>query len=190
MAATVTASTILETAQRMMQAVGYNGLSFRDIAAAVGIKSASVHYHFPSKGILGAAVMRRYTDSLVAALAALDRSGVGPQQALAAYVGGMRGTLASDGKLCLCAMLSAETDGIPAEVRAEVNRFIDLNVAWLAGVIARCTGDDAQPIPPHDHAAALFAALQGAMLIARGSGDLARFDAAAAQFGQIGLLPQ
>ncbi len=190
MAATVTASTILETAQRMMQAVGYNGLSFRDIAAAVGIKSASVHYHFPSKGILGAAVMRRYTDGLAAGLAALDRSGATPDQALAAYVAGMRGTLASDGKLCLCAMLSAETDGIPSEVRAEVNRFIEINVAWIAAVIARSSGDGAAATPQHDHAAALFAALQGAMLIARGSGDVVRFDAMTAQFAQLGLWPR
>lgn len=190
MAATVTASTILDTAQRLMQTVGYNGLSFRDIAAAVGIKSASVHYHFPSKAMLGTAVMRRYTEQLVAGLAELDRSGVSPQQALAAYVAAMRGALENEGRLCLCAMLSAETDGIPPEVRAEVARFIDLNVDWIAGVVARVTGDDTASTPAREHAAAVFAALQGAMLIARGSGDLARFDVATAQFGRIGLLPQ
>lgn len=190
MNATVTASTILETAQRMMQTVGYNGLSFRDIAAAVGIKSASVHYHFPSKGILGAAVMRRYTDDLVAALAELDQSGMAPQKALGVYVSGMRGTLEREGKLCLCAMLSAESDGIPVEVRAEVRRFIDLNVAWIAGTIARASGGGTSLTSPHDHAASLFAALQGAMLIARGAGDFSRFDAATAQFTQIGLLPR
>ncbi|EGH26822.1 transcriptional regulatory protein, partial [Pseudomonas amygdali pv. mori str. 301020] len=27
---------------------GYNGLNFRDLAAQVGIKPASIYYHFPS----------------------------------------------------------------------------------------------------------------------------------------------
>ena len=34
-----------------MRRGGFHGFSFRDLAADVGIKSASVHYHFPIKPI-------------------------------------------------------------------------------------------------------------------------------------------
>ncbi|WP_345191535.1 TetR/AcrR family transcriptional regulator, partial [Gluconacetobacter tumulicola] len=49
----------------------YNVLSFREIAKAVGIKNASMHYHFPTKGDLGAALARRYTEDGEAYLADL-----------------------------------------------------------------------------------------------------------------------
>ena len=47
---------ILDAAERRMQIGGFGGFSFREIAADVGIKSSSVHYHFPTKENLAAAV--------------------------------------------------------------------------------------------------------------------------------------
>jgi AcrR family transcriptional regulator len=60
------AEEILDVAERMARTGGYNGFSFREIAKAVGIKAASVHYHFPTKDELGAAVARRYTERFLA----------------------------------------------------------------------------------------------------------------------------
>lgn len=189
-ASTITVNSILDAAQRITQTVGYNGLSFRDVASAVGIKSASVHYHFPTKGHLGAAVARRYTDGLVAHFRQIDDRYADPLDALAAYVATVRTTLEHDGKMCLGGILAAETDAIPHEVRAEVRRFIDLNVVWLADTLARATGKPATSDDDRDHALALFAAMEGAMMIARGAGDFSRFDAMTAQFRRTGLLPR
>lgn len=184
-----TALAILDAAQAMMQTVGYNGLSFRDIAAAVGIKSASVHYHYPTKGALGAAVVRRYTDVLLAQFAALADRGVSPRAAIGAYVAAMKQTLERDGRMCLAGILAAEIAAVPPEVRAEVSRFVDLNVAWLADVIGGLTGNDAAGAPTRDHAIAIFAGLEGAMMIARAADDLSRFDAIVATMRRTGLLP-
>ncbi len=189
-ASTVTVNSILDAAQRITQTVGYNGLSFRDVASAVGIKSASVHYHFPTKGHLGAAIARRYTDGLAAHLAQIDAAHADPRAALAAYVSTIRTALGEGGKMCLGGMLAAETDAIPAEVQAEVRRFIDANTGWLAGTLARLTGRTAEDSDVRDHALALFAALEGAMMMARGAGDSSRFDAITAQFARTGLWPQ
>ncbi|MDF2795086.1 MAG: transcriptional regulator, TetR family [Pseudomonas orientalis] len=52
----------MTAARKMVQTRGYNGLSFRELAKEVGIKSASIHYHFPTKGDLGAALAKRYTE--------------------------------------------------------------------------------------------------------------------------------
>jgi AcrR family transcriptional regulator len=38
------------------------GFSFGEIAADVGIKGSSVHYHFPTKDDLAAAVVRRWAE--------------------------------------------------------------------------------------------------------------------------------
>ena len=182
-----TAVAILEAAQRITQTVGYNGLSFRDVAAEIGIKSASVHYHYPTKGKLGAAIARRYVDNLTFAIGEIDALGLEGNEALAAYVDGIRRTLEQGGLMCLCGMLAAETDALPDEVRVEVRRFIDVNVEWLARTIARGRGNSQASDAVRDQAKALLAALEGAILIARGSGDLASFGAMTKQFERLGL---
>ena len=183
-----TAIMILDAAERTTRSVGYNGLSFRDLAAAVGIKSASVHYHFPSKAHLGAAIARRYTDRLVDHLKSIDIGRNDLESALAAYVDMCRQGLGQDGKMCLCGMLAAETDAIPPAVQAEVRRFVDLNVQWLSSVLQAAKGTKVPPGEIKDHAMAIFAAVEGAILIARGTGDIASFDAMAKQFARSGLL--
>ena len=52
---------ILDIAEAMIRNAGFNAFSTRDVANAVGIKSASVHYHFPTKADMGVAVTERYT---------------------------------------------------------------------------------------------------------------------------------
>jgi TetR/AcrR family transcriptional repressor of nem operon len=55
------AAAIMDAAERRMRKGGFSGFSFREIAADVGVKSSSVHYHFPTKENLAAAVIQRYT---------------------------------------------------------------------------------------------------------------------------------
>ena len=56
---TDTKQAILDVAKARVQARGYNSLSFRELAKEIGVKSASIHYHFSTKGDLGAALARR-----------------------------------------------------------------------------------------------------------------------------------
>src|ERR1700744_3605487 len=53
---------IMDAAELRIRKGGYGAFSFRELAADVGVKSSSVHYHFPTKEDLGAAVIRRYSD--------------------------------------------------------------------------------------------------------------------------------
>ena len=62
------ATQILDIAERRMRQAGYNAVSYRDIAAEMGIKSASLHYHFPKKVDLGTALVRRYASAFATAL--------------------------------------------------------------------------------------------------------------------------
>lgn len=168
MSAPTKADEIMDAAERRIRDAGYNGFSFRDIAADVGIKSASVHHHFPTKGALAAAVARRYAMRFEAAVAM--EAGVGRVEAWRAV---FRRALRDDGRVCLCGVLGAEIGGLPPEVAAEARRFFERGVADLT------RGDE-----PSDarRAAALqvIATLEGAMLIARTLGDPAAFDQATA----------
>ncbi len=50
---------LLEAAGELLQRVGYTSFSFRDLAEQVGIRTASIHYHFPTKADLGLALVER-----------------------------------------------------------------------------------------------------------------------------------
>ena len=63
-----TAERLMDLAETHIRNAGYGGFSFRDLAAEAGIKSASVHHHFPTKSMMAAAVARRYADRFFAAI--------------------------------------------------------------------------------------------------------------------------
>ena len=155
---------IMDAAERRIRQAGYNGFSFRDLAADVGIKSASVHHHFPTKAALAAAVARRYTDQFFAALKA-DKSGL-----VSAWRTAFHRALKEDNRLCLCGMLGAETTALPPEVAAEAKRFFELGLEHLASIHK---GPGAPAV-----ALQTFAILEGAMLIARVMNDPKLFDQA------------
>ena len=48
-----TAEQILDLAETLIQTRSYSAFSYQDIADALGIRKASIHYHFPSKTELG-----------------------------------------------------------------------------------------------------------------------------------------
>lgn len=176
----------MQAARRRAQAHGYNGLNFRDLAAEVGIKSASLYYYFPSKADLGAAVARRYWEDSAAELEALSDDTPDPQECLSRYPDLFRRSLASDNRMCLCSFMAAEYDDLPKAVVAEVSRFADVNISWLAERLAD-TGLSSQAAL--DRAGAIFAAIAGAQLMARGRADIELFDRLIQSYREAGLLP-
>jgi len=73
MATQDTAQRILDIAERLVQTRGYNGFSYADIAQAMKVTKASLHYHFPAKADLGARLIERYEKNFLAALERIDR---------------------------------------------------------------------------------------------------------------------
>jgi TetR/AcrR family transcriptional regulator, transcriptional repressor for nem operon len=177
---------ILEAARLAAQAHGYGGLNFRDIAAKVGIKAASIYYHFPSKADLGAAVAKRYWEDTAAVLEALSASTKDPKKALKAYPGIFRKSLEADNRMCMHSFMAAESDDLPDAVKAEVLAFADVNIAWLTRVLAAATGSQSKC---ETKARAIFAAVAGAQLMARSRADLSLFDALIASYRDTGLIP-
>src|SRR5215470_20293832 len=106
---------ILDVSEALIRTSGFNGFSTRDVADAVGIKAASVHYHFPTKADIGVAVTERYTDRFLETLGDPGRFTRDRRQVMRHYVETFRKALVRDRKLCLCAVLGAETGGLPEE---------------------------------------------------------------------------
>ena len=68
-----TAERALDVAERLVQERGFNGVSYADVAAELGVTKAALHYHFASKAELGEALIDRYATRFEAALNEIDR---------------------------------------------------------------------------------------------------------------------
>lgn len=169
-----TAERLLERAEETIRTRGYSGLSFRTLADEVGIKSASVHYHFPTKTHLGVAVAGRYQARFAQALEQIAASGSSPQTQLRRFVDIYGSELrAGNNRLSICMMLAAEKDSLPDEVNRCVTSFYQLNLDWLETLLQRL--GDAQP---EQRARQILALLQGAVLGAKTLTSSDYFDAA------------
>jgi TetR/AcrR family transcriptional repressor of nem operon len=78
-------------------------------------------------------------------------------------------------------MLAADYETLPGPMRDAVTAFFDRNEAWLAGVFeqGRAEGSLRLDGSAAEAAQALVGGLEGAMLVARTYGEVARFESAA-----------
>lgn len=164
-----TVTRILDSAERLARQGGYNAFSFRQIAAEIGVKPASIHYHFATKEDLGAALAERYADRFLKALG--DPEEGEPPQLLLRYIDAYRAALVTDQLMCLCGMFGAEIGSLPDPVARQTRGFFERNLAWLERVFARATR-----AAPDSCAARTIATLEGGMILARAMGDMALFD--------------
>ena len=178
---------ILAAATRIAQAHGYSGLNLRTLADEVGIKAASLYHHFPSKADLAAAVAKRYWEDSAAALDALTAEDPDPIASLRKYPQTFRKSLENNNRMCLSSFMAAEYDDLPEHVQHEVRAFADVNVAWLGGTLV--AAGITTPAEAEARARAIYAAVAGAQLMARGRADIALFDTLIASYQASGLLP-
>jgi TetR/AcrR family transcriptional regulator, transcriptional repressor for nem operon len=185
-----TASRILDVAEHLVQVRGFNGFSYADIAAELRITKAALHYHFAGKADLGEALITRYAGRFADALAGVGAGGDDASTKLAAYADLYLQVL-RDRRMCLCGMLAAEYQTLPEPMRDAVIKFFDQNETWLENVLAQGREDGSLQFAgsARDTARMVVGGLEGAMLVARPYGDIARFQAAAANL-LAGLAPR
>jgi len=176
-----TATRILDVAERLAQVRGFNGFSYADIAAELGITKAALHYHFASKADLGEALIDRYAARFSDALAAIDAAASAPPAKLRGYAELYADVLRNQ-RMCLCGMLAAEYPTLPGAMRASVVSFFDDNETWLQQVLEEGRGDGSLQFSgsTRDVARMIISCLEGAMLVTRPYGDIPRFQDAAA----------
>jgi TetR/AcrR family transcriptional repressor of nem operon len=175
-----TARRALDVAERLVQTRGFNGFSYADIAEALGVTKASLHYHFPSKADLGERLIERYEEGFLDTLAGIDKAQQGAAQKLRRYAKIYADVLRAN-RMCLCGMLASDYATLPKPMRERVRHFFDENERWLARVLeeGRKAGQLAFKGAPVELARMIVASLEGAMMLARSYGEPPRFDAAA-----------
>ena len=153
---TETRTKILDLAELAIRRGGFDAASHRDLAGQIGIKSASVHYHYPTKSDLGVAVVERYKEKVLGALGEPNQKQVSVSDQLGRLVGVYQD--AYETAPCLCAVLGAVSPGLPSAVRDSVNSYFEDLEGWIINAL---DGEkDAQT-----KARVIISALQGAMVL-------------------------
>jgi TetR/AcrR family transcriptional repressor of nem operon len=175
-----TPARILDSAERLVQIRGFNGFSYADVASELKVTKASLHYHFPGKAELGEALVERYAARFADALSAIDGRGGDAPAKLEAYAN-IYADVLRDRRMCLCGMLAAEYETLPEPMRKAIIGFFDDSEVWLTSVLEQGQGEGTLHLTgsSSDEAQAIVSGLEGALLVARPYGDVARFQAAA-----------
>lgn len=171
---TSTSEKILNIAQSLIVKGGYNGFSYADISAAIGIRKASIHHHFPTKAELVSVLVDRYRQQAEVGLKSLQEQFSSPAEQLQSYVNFWQ-TCIRDASLpfCVCAMLASEMQMLPEEAASRVRAHFHSLASWLTSVLQAGVEQDLFRLDkrPEQEAQMLMASVHGAMLSARAFGD-------------------
>lgn len=134
---------ILATSERLIQTMGYNAFSYKDIAQIVGIKTSSIHYYYPAKEDLAVAVIDWQLYQLSFFLNDLKlNSSLSLQQKLLSLVDKVMSlTLQDEMKMCLGGMLASDVMSLPEKVKIRVRSFFNTLEHWIKEAISEGVSD-------------------------------------------------
>ncbi|HEX2749193.1 MAG TPA: TetR/AcrR family transcriptional regulator [Verrucomicrobiales bacterium] len=159
---------ILDAALLLLQTRGCNGFSIRDLGAETGLRPASLHYHFPSKADLLAAVIRRYRGHLNARIAEIEAETDILRTRLERVIA-LFSPLAEEDRFCVMGVAAADLLTLPPAPAEEARALTANLMGWLTRFFSRAKAERELPAAtePEASAALLLSAIQGSLMLAR-----------------------
>ena len=141
---------------------GIQGITFRDLGAAVGIKSSSVIYHFESKALLLQEIARDFSQDFFQELERIRAETSGVPRQLEALIDVFQHWEDTE-QFCLCGMFAAESSQLDGDTRLIVQDYFLKMEAWVMQVLM----ESGTPLrhPPELTAILLVSSLEGALLL-------------------------
>lgn len=160
---------ILELADQLVKSVGYDGFSYADLSAKLGITKASVHHHFPHKEDLGVALCGVYAEYLDKKFAALEAQPGDAWSKLESYFTGGAALVEDHGKTCPVSALQAQVNTLPPAVKDRLRALDDQELGFVARVLehGRARGELRFQGEAAAQAALLLSSYKGALSFAR-----------------------
>lgn len=124
---------IIQLADNLIRDKGYNAFSFYEISDKVGIKTASIHYHFPTKSDLGIAVLDHHIYKLKGLIDHLH--GKSPIEKLDQFFS-IYANIQKESKVCLVGSLSTDFNTLDSAVQNKLKDFSELMLAWVSSFLA------------------------------------------------------
>lgn len=175
-----TRTALMDLAEHSVRSRGFDGFSYADLAEAIGIRKASIHYHFPTKAKLSEALIERYRTHLQHGLAEIEVAHANAGARLEALIALYRSALHDGQTVCLCVAFSISRASLCDAVIAKVGDVRAMVLRWLMATfeLGQRDGSISAIQDPTDEAHATLATLEGAHLAVRTEEKAAVFDAA------------
>ncbi len=173
-----TAEKIMDVAQYLVQTRGYHAFSYRDISEQIGIKTASIHYYYPTKPDLAKALLRRIRGMFEEALEAIDTGGGDAKTRLRKFTEIFLDTYGDDGRLCPFCMIATTQETIPQDVQEEVRSFWRKGEEWVKHVLEEAEELE-ETVPAESReliSRVMVSSLEGAMVVAKAFNDRKRLE--------------
>lgn len=154
----------------LVQRGGFKVLSFRTLADEVGIKSSSVHYHFPEKTDLAKTLIERYSDEFFRLLDDIGSQRWSLPKKLRAFISIFE-DVANNDKFCLCGMMAAEVEQLTPENKMLLNDYFNNIELWLCKLFDQYEEDLETTISHRVLARSLLSGVEGALLLDRVAGN-------------------
>lgn len=120
---------IIQLADNLIREKGYNAFSFYDISKSVGIKTASIHYHFPAKSDLGVAVIEQHINNLNLVKKRFNRKS--PVEKLDKFFS-IYSAIKNENKICLVGSLATDFNTLDKKVKDKLKIFSDNMLDWVS----------------------------------------------------------
>ncbi|MGF7231418.1 TetR/AcrR family transcriptional regulator [Arachidicoccus sp.] len=119
---------IIQSADKLIREKGYNAFSFSDISNVVGIKKASIHYHFPQKSDLGTAVINEHILGLKNTIN--KYKGKSPVEKFEKFIS-VYSEAKTENKICIVGSVASDLNTIEENMKSKIKEFTNLVLDWV-----------------------------------------------------------
>ncbi|PWB23770.1 TetR/AcrR family transcriptional regulator [Flavobacterium sp. HTF] len=127
-----TKENIITKADQFIRDKGYNAFSFKDISNDIGIKTASIHYHFPTKSDLGVATIREHIDRCETLIKKVANES--PLKKLEAFLD-VQTQIKYENKVCIVGSLATDLNTLDESIKTELKKFAELVLNWITEIL-------------------------------------------------------
>jgi TetR/AcrR family transcriptional regulator, transcriptional repressor for nem operon len=137
---------ILKLGTHLIQLYGYNAFSYADISKELGIKNAAVHYHYPGKEDLLAAIIDQYILKYEELDKKLSAPGISSKQKIEAFIN-RYSDLCEQNKICIIGSVCSDFNTMPDAVKSKLTNLIEMVLGMVEKVLqqGRKNGDFSFP---------------------------------------------
>ncbi|MBP1222726.1 TetR/AcrR family transcriptional regulator [Flavobacterium sp. 1355] len=123
---------IIDKADELIRNKGYNAFSFKDISNDIGIKTASIHYHFPTKSDLGVATIKEHIERVE--ILKKEVANQSPQIKLEAFLA-VQEKIKHENKVCIVGSLATDLNTLDDSIKTELQLFANIVLTWVTEIL-------------------------------------------------------
>jgi len=129
-----TRENIIDLAEELIRTKGYNAFSYGDIAGALSIRNAAIHYYFPSKADLGINVIDREIAKITSSREEWEAlpGNMQLRKVVEQFYSSHR-----RGWICLNGSLTPDFLTLPAPMQQKVKQMCEIILAWMTEVLEK-----------------------------------------------------